>query len=608
LEDDALVAIALSETGRHDDRSEAAASVLGPRAVGRMIDAVFEAKKRLRDASGKYDQAAGDRYYDLQDRVRHTSGASLIAAVGARSAQAGNEEMADLAELVSHHPTGENDRGKPFEADALAAISALAEDWGTRMLASGEATRSQLASIATLAGHAPSVKLLPLLKRLLDENLRRYRICREEAKAAGWRPGRARDEASNPQTIEYQRAIHAINAQETVALMRDYLSDEHFGHPAALVLAAQWTDANEPSDGKRFWTGVDFSRVEEKRAARATDPAAVSAEADAIFSAIEPLIADEATGDQKKHAVALGIVAARLPHGERDAVIQTLLSLAPRRSRAALLQSLILSGEIIDIEMVKNGLAEVFEAAKTQSWVLSDGYELKEWLRLLPFTNRPGEARAVVADLPELQRRPDFLEEMIAAFGVAPGDDAENALFQLAEADPRFYACRSWCNAVIRRGALTAATRLVDLVALGIFNSKGVTDQSDMSRRIADLINRHAQLRTHVYDLLKSNPSSPGFALLAQAVAEAPDADGLLLLVQSEIEHNRVFRSWRTIESVVTKHLPAENWKGAYDVVAEPAVDLRRKLLAMTTDGGPTDAAARCLTSIDKIRDALRAA
>ena len=88
--------------------------------------------------------------------------------------------------------------------------------------------------------------------------------------------------------------------------MREYLQDEHFGQLAALVLVAQWTAANEPSDGQDFWSGVDFSRVEERRAARAIDPAATSAEAETIFSAIEPLIADEATEDQKKRAVALG--------------------------------------------------------------------------------------------------------------------------------------------------------------------------------------------------------------------------------------------------------------------------------------------------------------
>lgn len=602
LEDDALLEIALSETGRRDDRAEAAASVLGPRAVGRMIESVLEAKKHVRDASGKYDQVASDRYGDLLARIAHTPGASLVAAVCAHSAQAGDEEMAELAELISRHPNGENDRGRPFDADALAAIRALAEDWGNRMLASGDATRWQLASVASLASHAPSVSLLGLLKRLLDENLRRYCAFREEAKATGWRQGKAIDEARTPHTHEYQRAFHAINAPETAALMREYLHDEHFGQLAALVLAAQWTAANEPSDGERFRFGVDFSRVDEKRAARARDPAETSAEADAIFGAIEPLIADEATDDQKKHAVALGVVAARLPHGQRDATIQKLISLAPRRARAALLQNLVLSGESIDIEMVKNGLAEVFEAAKAQSWILSDGYELKDWLRLLPFANRPAEAFAVVRSLPDDQRKADRLEEMITGFGTAPGNDAENVLFQLAEADPKLYANRAWRDAAIGRGTLSAARRFVDFAAKGAFEGNG-TDGWHMAHQLGNLIGEHTKLRTHVYQLLKDGATMPGLALLAQAVAEHPDADGLLLLIKLEMERKRSFISWHTIEKVVTEHVPSEHWKGSYNVVPVPAVELRRQLLAMTTDGGSTDAATRCLNQIDKIRD-----
>lgn len=47
LEDDALLRIALEETNRHDYRAEAAASVLGPNAVGRLIDAYLAAGKVL---------------------------------------------------------------------------------------------------------------------------------------------------------------------------------------------------------------------------------------------------------------------------------------------------------------------------------------------------------------------------------------------------------------------------------------------------------------------------------------------------------------------------------------------------------------------------------
>jgi hypothetical protein len=444
--------------------------------------------------------------------------------------------------------------------------------------------------------------MLRLLKRLLDEDLRRYRAFRAEAKATSWRQGKSVDEAGTPHTHEYQRAFQAINAPETAALMCEYLRDEEFGQQSALVLAAQWTAANEPSDGVRFLSGVDFSHVEERRATRASDPTATSAEADAIFSAIEPLIAHEVTEQQKKHAVALGVIAARLPHGLRDATIQQLISLAPRRTRAALLQSLILSGERIELEMVKNGIEEVLEAAKTESWILSDGYELNEWLRLLPFASPVAEALAVVHSLPADQRRIDRLEEMIPGFGMAPGGDAENVLFQLAKAYPTLYASHAWRDAAIRRGTLSAALQFVDLAANGAFTGNG-TDHWYLVQQLGGLIGEHPELRMHVYQLLRDGAITPGLALLAQAVAENPDADGLLLLVNIEIEHKQSFISRRTIENVVTEHVPSENWKGAYNIVPAPASELRRKLLAMPTADSPTGTAARCLNQIDEIRD-----
>lgn len=403
-------------------------------------------------------------------------------------------------------------------------------------------------------------------------------------------------------TLQYQRAFNAIGGAVTAALMREYLANEEFRHPAALVLAEQCLAVNEPSDGKHWRSGVDFSRVNEKRAARATDPTATSAEAEAIFRAIEPLIADEATEEANKHAVELGIVAARLPHGERATMIQKLLSLASRRLRASLLKSLGLSGEIIDVEMVKQGLAQIFDATNKQSRFESESYELKEWLNLLPFTNRPTEANDIVRSLPNDLRSPEHLEEMVNGFGTVSGVDAEDLLFQLGDTDARFYANHAWRVAALRRGTLSAARRFVDLAAKCIFCKKGI-DRWHMTRQIANLLGKHPELRTHVYSLLKDGPTSQGLALLALAVAEEPDAEGLLLLTRIEIEHKRSFISWRTIESVVTKPIPLENRENAYDILPVPAAELRRKLLAMTTDGGPTDAAARCLTQIDKIRD-----
>jgi hypothetical protein len=369
------------------------------------------------------------------------------------------------------------------------------------------------------------------------------------------------------------------------------------------VLAAQWRAANEPSDGKHCESGPDFSRVLEKRAARALNATASSAQADAIFSAVELLMNEDATETMKRHAVTLATVGVALPHGQRDGLMKALLAFAGLHQRGMLLNNLVLSGGIVEVELVKEGIADVFEAAKKQPWMLSEGRELRAWLRLLPFTNRPAETFGIVRALPEQHRTPYELEEMLDAFALAPGEEAEDVLFQLAEADPHLYGHHAWREAVIRRGTLSAATRFVELAAHGVFTSKGGLDQWRIATPLAGLIGEHAELRTQVYDLIRNGLTSPGRALLTDAVAENPDAEGLLLLIQSEIEHKRAFASWRTVERVVTEHVPAQDFQGAYNVLAVPAVELRRKLLAMSSDGGPTDAAARCLNLIDKIRD-----
>ncbi|RVQ67839.1 hypothetical protein EKN06_06110 [Croceicoccus ponticola] len=604
LEDDALLGIALEETSRHDDRAEAAASVLGPNAVGRLIDAYLEAGKVVRDASGKYDQAAGDRYHDLRARISHTPGASLVAAVQARAGNANNEEIVQLAELFSRESYGGEERARPFDEEGLAATGVLAREWAERMLASGDEKRLRVATIATMMSHAPSVEHLPLLKRMLDDNLRRYRAFREKATASGWKDRDAVHEAQHPHMHEYQRAFLAINAPATAALMREYLTDEHFGELAARVLAAQWVEANEPKDDKTFLIGVDFSRVEARREVRAADPAATSVEAEAIFAAIETLIVDGSSEAQMKLAVALGIVGARLPHGQRDVPIQKLISIAPRRARAALLLSLVLSGEDIDIKLVADGIAETFEAAEKETWILTQGdaYQLRDWLRLLPFATPVTDLPAIVRGMPDAQRQPRMLEEMVRGLGSSSSDDAEDVIFTLAEDDQRLYQNHQWRETALRFGTIFAARRLVDLTVDGALDGKSY-DGWRWQRELGGLISEFSEICAYVYDLLKDGPATKQLALLASAVAEDPGTDGILMLIDFERKTGRSFMTWQSIQSAVTDHVPAENWEGAYNVVPVPAAELRRKLLAMTSSGGKDDPAARCLNLIDKLRD-----
>ncbi|WP_217654067.1 NACHT domain-containing protein [Moritella viscosa] len=606
LEDDALLQLVLTDPTARDEHAKAAAAVLGPMAVGRVVDVYLDVESCLCVADGKYDRDTSKVYRGLRSRLARVPGASLVAAVLGRSAQADNEKMACFADLISQHSNNESDQDRSFDAASVIVIQSLVEDWGNRMLASGEAKRRQIASIARLARHAPSTNLLPILKRLLDDDLQRYRDFIEQAKAANWQSCDAVNEARHPMTHEYQRAFLAIKTTETAVLIQEYLTDEYFGALAGQVLADQWCTANEPPQDKLSFGGVDFSGVKEKHAARAAAPEETSEEAETIFVAIECLIADSATDEQKSLAVELGITASRLPHGQREHMIQKLITFAPIRrhdcARHRLLLNLVLSGKEIDIDIVADGISEIFEAAKTEGWILTqgEGYELKSWLRLLPFVNRPAEALAIVRGMPPEQRVPRFLQEMVGGLADSPSGEAEELLFKLAEEDPRFYLNHRWREVALRLGTQSSARRIIDLTANGTFDGEA-TNAWHFSLELGELISAHPDLRAYVYGILKSGP--PTIMLLASAVAESPDEDGILLLVNLELSLKRSFLGFKTIEGAVTKHLPSESWKGAYNVVPSPAVELRRKLFAMTSDGSVSDAAARWLNQIDEIRD-----
>lgn len=604
LDDDALLQLVLQETEGHDSRIDAAASVLGALSVGKIIDALADVATRLRDANGQFNRAASSRYHELRSRLSCVPASSLVAAVQARSSKADNAQMALLAELLSRDVNATPDREPPFSSEDRVAIRTLIEDWGARMLASGNAERQQTAALATLASRAPDGSLLPLLQRLLDDNLRRFHAFREEAAAANWSPCKAVNEARSPMMHEYQRAFIAIDAPETTALMITYLGDPHFGDLAASVLAAHWKAHNEQPPTKRFFGGTDFGLIKEKRAAYDEKCPATSDKAEAIFAVVEQLLADSDTDEKRQLATALGTVAVRLPHGKRDATIDQLITLTSRRGRPKLLQNLILSGVQIDFRSVLDGLSETLEAAKKEPWILiqNQGYEWRQWLRLLPFTNDPMRAIEAVDMIPEAQRNPWHLTDLVDSLSEIRSNESENILFEMAEKDPRFYQNHNWSAAIFKLNTPSAACRLIDLMINGALDGQSRSDWSwahELARSIAEF----PEVREYVYRLLKEPAPSRSLELLALATSDVLDMEGLLLLVEIETEEGRSLLGWHTIERAVTERIPVGSSSNTYEVIPSPAGELRKQLLARTTDGGPADAAARCLNIIDAIRD-----
>lgn len=223
LEDGEFLKKALAETDSREDLADAASSVLGPGAVGKMIDAYLEIMSRLRNGKGVYDKVASDRYSVLLQRLAHTQGSSLIAAVMARSDTVPDIELAHLANLCTRRSNAHEGRGRPFDAEALVALRTLAQKWAERLLNGEGISRHDKAEIASMIGAAPAVELLPTLQRLLDDNLSRYHEFREMAIASGWQDRASVHEAQHPNMHEYQSALIAIKAPETKTWSRNTL-------------------------------------------------------------------------------------------------------------------------------------------------------------------------------------------------------------------------------------------------------------------------------------------------------------------------------------------------------------------------------------------------
>lgn len=595
-DDDGLLTLALSPTRDHGRDAHAATSVLGPVGIARVVDAYLETVPTVRT-----DIEASRRYSELQGRLGWAQVDHLFTAVMAVAEGADNEVLFRLADLLRHRLAQPAQRGQAQTIDVPTTVATLIATWADQMLAT-EASRQQTANLARLASVAPSPALLPDIKRLLDDELLRYQGFRDAAAAQHWRPSQAVQEAQSPLSHDYQAALTAIGTPDVVALAADYLTDGEFGDKAAQILADLWRRTNDPPRPQHF--GVDFSRVAERRAERVASPDATCPEADTILAAVEQILASEPNDAQQRLAVRLATVALRLPHGQRSSLVRSLIDLAPREHRANLLLSMVLSGEIIAFNDVARGLAQTYDAAETQSWILTDGngWALRDWFRLLPFVDRPLEIPGLIAGLPEAQRRPRFLEEVVRGLAQAPSADTETVLFALPEQNPAFLQESPWRDTVLAFDTHSARCRLIDLIADGTY-LRDAGDHWHMVRTIAGLVAEKPDLRAYLYQRLDGVPQFPGLGSLAAIVAGCADDNGVLILVRLENALGRRFLDRRSIEEAVTEHRPHDGLQNAYDIVPRPVAALRANLLAMVTDGGARDAAARRLVDIDLVRD-----
>ena len=605
LEDEELLSIALKGADL-DDRADAAAAVLGPIGVGCLVDALLEADALCANYAHPDAKSAGDRRKALQSRIDRSPALSLLEAVLARAGASDPLTSALLAQLLMHRFRESDARVQAFGEDALDVIRELAESWAERMVDVGDAPRSALASVATLIACVPDVRLLDVLERMLDHDLERYQAARLEAEASQWQPGPDTNEARLSQSHAYMQAFRAIDAPETRLRLERYLSHPLFGELAAQIIVDQCIARNDTRPDRRFRAGPDFTEVAKWRAAWLANLSSSSAETDPIFAVAEALLADGKGYEERQLGARLAQVAARLPHGNRDELFAKALGVVPRSARLRLMTNRVLSGEVIPTGIVAEGVRAILDAVALEPWILmeNNNWEFKGWLQLLPFTEEPSRIADVLSAIPLQHRRAHHLEGLVTACAASPSPGAGAALFDVAAFEPALYKNYAWRTAVVGLAETdaNACLQLVALIASGKLASEGHGDWR-WARDLGTLMRIHGVVRAEVYAILRATAQASGILILASAVSEGPDEEGLILLTELEEKLRRPLLGQRAVQSVVTASAPSPNMQGAHEVIPVAATSLRKRLLALTRDGAPDDRAARTLRLIDSIRD-----
>ncbi len=406
---------------KEDRDIDFAASVIGPKTIGQLIDRTIELDTQIAQAKGEARNRLWKERSRLSDLISKSRSGAFGVAILERSQTKNERVIALLADLISGH-------GRIIEREALILadnireqLTAVLIEWSEILLASKVSTRAQMAEIPQAAERIRSPTLVPVLHKLMLEDASRRKKESEEWLAASKQGRNIDNGVSMRWTLQYQRAFAAIGDDQTVTLMKSDLPGEDFGSEAAYVLRSIWQDSlpkKEGDDKGVLRTSPDFSVIRERHAAR------ISGKKIDTFPFVDDILAvvnelrQSASSDDQKHALVLAKVAFSMPYEGKDDVIVALLQLPlPASNKRDLLTMLALSGQMLPSKLILEGIDEFFEEATTKRWLLdqSNSWQLNEWLRLLLFSDNPAAVIDVLARLEDWRKAPWEMREVLSA-------------------------------------------------------------------------------------------------------------------------------------------------------------------------------------------------
>src|SRR5208282_3696315 len=339
--------------------------------------------------------SARERCQQLRGRITAARPSSLAGAVLARSDTDDPETISVLADLLAKQ-SGFDNAAKPLlpDGDLRRALVSALQRWVDALVASVKSRRYQLAYVGQALSRFGVPDSIPLLSRLLDEDLTRRRRALEAVRAAQDRGSVIdRSEAQSLYVWQYRQSFINFGGKAAAVAAIPYLDDPDFGFEAANVLKSLYDGRQGEQKEEPVGGGIDYSEVPQRRAAKqAGIPIPAEPEAEAIFAAVDRLTADGTDREAHERAIGLASIGVTLPCGDKTEVVQRLLALPlPARRKLRLLIGWVLAGERVNADIVIEGIRAYLDDARQQTWMLdhNNRWELNLWLGLLPFADRP---------------------------------------------------------------------------------------------------------------------------------------------------------------------------------------------------------------------------
>lgn len=590
----------------------AAACIVGPKTVGILIDRLAPVDREMK-TSEIANPPGREEHQRLSNWISRSRESSLIEAVLSRSTTLVPTEISFLSDLVARHGREPHQEPLRLPEKLHDGLIAAIEGWTDALLASSEAEREHFANVARVIGRLAAPQLSSALLRLLATELACWRLAYEQlTEARDKRTRRTRSNALTSWGLQYRRAFVAIANTEVVEAMKAYLRDGGycgFGVEAANVLKEIWDREHATPSDRPFLPTPNFSEVKARRFERQNKTHGRSPFADAIIAVIDDLIKSDSSEDSHRRALQLAKVAFSMPYGDRPETINKLLNLPqPLRLKQELLAVLVRSGEVIQADIVLDGIKGLIEEAKGRRWVISDHnwWEWEGWLELMPFSDRPMATFDALELIEANWRRPWRLCRLLSALAYAPGAEADEILAALAQEDEGFYQEHEWLAAVDKRGTPACVRLLLESICEGKVGKPGGPDVWTLSNSVARAMLADVDFRAIVYERYEVIPSGLGKDILERAITEVGDIDGLLVLVRSYASQGRFFDGalHAAIRRLALGEHPSANWRGAKEPFGVPVPRLRVALYAMAKhNGAEAGLAIACLNAIDDLRD-----